>query len=361
MKYAALPASFFIQNRFKLFGQLGEFSFVIVSSGSPVLRSGDQYYPFRPLPDFYYLTGIGRKDSFLVMIKGEHGEDMREVLFIDRPTAKEETWEGTSISIEGTAGKSGVKDIRWTDTMGDFIEDHLHPVDHFYLHDFTGTRAEETVRLMISNKLTFIKEQYLSPLMTRLRMIKEEPEITLIRSACKITREALLRVMRDLKPGMPEYEIEAMVTYEFLRKGAEGHAFDPILASGRHALILHYTENSGVCEAGDLLLMDIGAALGLYASDCSRTIPVNGRFSSRQRQVYASALLVLKQSMQLMKPGIRMGDFHAQVGRFWEEEHVHLGLYSMQELKNQNKDHPLWKNYYWHGTSHSIGIDVHDL
>jgi Xaa-Pro aminopeptidase len=192
-------------------------------------------------------------------------------------------------------------------------------------------------------------------------MIKEPLEIDLINTACSITRSSFIRSLAFLKPGIFEYELEAELTHEFLRLGSSGHAYDPIIASGKSACILHYTDNNSICKPGDLLLMDFGAEWGNYASDCSRTIPVSGRFSARQAEVYDGLLDVFYKVRKMMVPGVKMGEFHQKVCNLMEQLHLELGLYTNEDIKNHTGDKALWFNYYMHGTSHSIGLDVHDV
>jgi Xaa-Pro aminopeptidase len=190
--------------------------------------------------------------------------------------------------------------------------------------------------------------------------VKEPEELEAIRTACHITRSAFGKILSIIQPGIWEYEIEAEIIAEFVRRGSSGHAYEPIVASGKNALILHYVANKDRCRDGDLVLIDFGAEVNNYASDCSRTIPVNGRFTPRQRQVYEAVLRVFRKAQKLMVPGVVMADFHNQVGELFQEEHIGLGLYSLKEAEQRSGEEPLWKSYYMHGTSHSMGLDVHD-
>jgi len=191
-------------------------------------------------------------------------------------------------------------------------------------------------------------------------MKKELEELEEIKKAAHITHMAFLKVLEMAEPGLMEYELEAEITGEFIRRGAEGHAYEPIVASGKNALILHYIQNHSRCLDGDLVLMDFGAEKNNYAADCSRTIPVNGKFSKRQKELYGATLRVFKQAVMMMKPGVIMADFHQEVGSLWEEEHLKLGLYTSSDVAAQTVSDPLWKRYYMHGTTHSLGLDVHD-
>jgi Xaa-Pro aminopeptidase len=227
--------------------------------------------------------------------------------------------------------------------------------------------AGATVYISGDIPLSRISEQYpdlhlssIGAMMMKLRRIKEPEELTEIRAACSITRAAFERVLGKIAPGMWEYEVEAEIIAEFTRMGSGGHAYEPIVASGKNALILHYVENRDRCRSGDLVLMDFGAEVNNYASDCSRTIPVDGHFTARQRGLYDAVLRVFRKASQLMVPGVLMSDFHRQVGELFQEEHIGLGLYTLKEAQSRPADDPLWKDYYMHGTSHSLGLDVHD-
>jgi Xaa-Pro aminopeptidase len=218
-------------------------------------------------------------------------------------------------------------------------------------------------RLMAELTKTYPRIEFkgLSSILTELRLMKEPEEMDLIREAIRITRAGFDRVLGMVKPGVHEYEIEAELSYEFIRQGAAGHAYPPIIASGGNACFLHYIKNDQVCREGDLLLMDFGAEYANYAADCSRTLPVTGRFTQRQKELYEATYRVFCQARSLMMPGTCIDEINKEVGRFWEEEHVKLGLYSTEDLKKQTNDNPLYRKYYPHGTSHFMGLDVHDV
>jgi Xaa-Pro aminopeptidase len=197
--------------------------------------------------------------------------------------------------------------------------------------------------------------------MQDLRVTKSEEEIGLISQACDITRKAFLNTLQTIKPGMMEYEVEALITRDFIREGARGHAYQPIIASGSNACVLHYIDNNDTCLDGELLLMDFGAEIGNYAADCTRTIPVNGLFTARQKDLYKSVLEVYKFARSLMVPGSTINKVHQEVCRKFEKEHIRLGLFTQQAVEAQDKENPLWQQYYMHGTSHFLGLDVHDV
>jgi Xaa-Pro aminopeptidase len=319
----------------------------LIRSGKRKQRSGDQFYPFRQNSDFYYLTGINLEESIFVFTPGHPDPSLREILFIKKPTFKSELWTGQTIGPEEAQTLSGIGQVRWLEEQDSYLQLLIPEATMIYTDHDTGT-------------IPYQHKTSLAPLLQSLRTIKQAEEIEEIKRAIAITRSAFLRVLQRVEPGMYEYQVEAEIIGEFIGKGAEGHAFEPIMACGKNALVLHYVENNCLCREGELILMDFGAEVNHYAADCSRTIPVSGRFSRRQRLLYDAALRVFIKARELMVPGALMNDFHQAVGEFWEEEHIGLGLYSRKEAKAHTGAEPLWKKYFMHGTSHSMGLDVHD-
>jgi Xaa-Pro aminopeptidase len=319
----------------------------LIRSGQRKQRNGDQFYPFRQQSNFFYLTGINLEDSVFIFSPEHPDPELREILFIKRPTLKTELWNGHIPGPEELKALSGIDQIRWLDEQDAFLQLMIPDSPRIFTDHDTGT-------------LPYKSKEPLAPLLEGLRMIKQSEEIEEIKRAISITRSAFLRVLKKVEPGLYEYQIEAELIGEFIEKGAEGHAFEPIIACGKNALVLHYVENNCLCGDRELLLMDFGAEVNHYAADCSRTIPVNGRFTGRQRALYNAVLRVFRKARELMVPGTLMADFHQAVGEFWEEEHLALGLYTREDIKAQAGSEPLWKNYFMHGTSHSMGLDVHD-
>ena len=347
MKSTPIPASLFIRNREKLAGSLASGSMAVIMSAKCKPRNGDQFYPFRQGSDFFYLSGINIEGCLLVLSPFHSDPSLREILFIPKTTAKSEIWSGPTLTRVEAESQSGIKEIRWADEADELLKLMLPSASAVY-----ADQKEKFERdLNIAP---------LSPHITRLRMKKELEELEEINKAAQITHMAFLKVLEMAEPGLMEYELEAEITGEFIRRGAEGHAYEPIVASGKNALILHYIQNHSRCLDGDLVLMDFGAEKNNYAADCSRTIPVNGRFSRRQKELYGATLRVFKQAVMMMKPGVIMADFHQEVGSLWEEEHIKLGLYTSSDAADQAVSDPLWKRYYMHGTTHSLGLDVHD-
>lgn len=320
---------------------------VLIKSGDRQRRNGDQFYPFRQKSDFFYLTGISLEDSMFVFCPQHKDPELRQILFISRPTPKSELWSGKTPEPETLKDLSGIGRIRYLDEQEAFLQRLIPDATVLY------TDLEELT-------VPYQKKMPLAPMLQGLRMIKQPEELHEIGRAIDITHSAFKRVLAMLKPGVYEYQVEAELIAEFIGSGAEGHAFEPIVACGKNALVLHYVKNNCPCREGELLLMDFGAETNHYAADCSRTIPVNGRFSRRQRLLYEAVLRVFRRARDLMVPGILMADFHQAVGELWEEEHIALGLYTREDIRANGDSDPLWKNYYMHGTSHSMGLDVHD-
>jgi len=356
MKPGPIPSSLFIRNRSKLAAAMDPGSAALIRSGHAKIRSGDQHYPFRQLSNFFYLTGINQQDNLFVFIPDHPDPDYREAIFIRKPTAKSDLWTGPLPGPEEVQRLSGIARVHWMDEKDEWLASQLKDVTKVYCDQDLA---------VLSPKARFsdpaeTKRMPLAPLVEKLRVVKETEEIDQIRKAISITHSALQEVLEKVRPGVWEYQLEAEIIGNFIRNGAAGHAYDPIVASGKNALILHYVRNSSQCADGTLLLLDFGAEVNNYAADCSRTIPVNGRFSKRQRKVYEAVLRVFRQARGLMVPGTVLAEFHQQVGALWEEEHMALGLYSREEIKGQAGLEPPWKKYYMHGTSHSLGLDVHD-
>ena len=347
MKSKPVPASLFIRNRARLASLMSPGSVALIKSGKRKQRSGDQFFPFRQLPDFFYLTGINMEESTFTFTPGHPDPNLREILFIKRPTLKSELWTGETPNPEEVQALSGITQVRWLEEQDTILQLLIPEATMIYTDHETGA-------------IPYQHKTSLAPLLQKLRMIKQEEEIDEIRKAISITHSAFLRVLQRVEPGIYEYQAEAEIIAEFIGRGAEGHAFEPIMACGKNALVLHYVKNNCLCREGELLLMDFGAEFNHYAADCSRTIPVSGRFTRRQRLLYEAALRVLWKARDLMVPGTLMADFNQAVGEFWEEEHIGLGLYSLEEAKAHAGSEPLWKNYFMHGTSHSMGLDVHD-
>jgi Xaa-Pro aminopeptidase len=368
MKTIHISPSFFARNRQRLSVSLKGHSLAILHSNDEMNRTTDQFFPFRQHSNLFYLTGINQEKTILLMDPDHEDETMREILLIRRPNVKLEIWEGHKLTLEEAGMISGIKNVKYEDEYESILAPLMMHCEHVYLNlpeylKFIPELPDRDLRLAEELMKKFPAHHYerLAPIMQELRVLKADEELVLIRQACGITRDAFHHVLKTVKPGMMEYELEALITCDFIKQGARGHAYQPIIASGVNACILHYIDNNSSCNDGDLLLMDFGAEYGNYAADCTRTIPVNGRFTPRQKQLYRSVLDVLRFACSIMKPGSSINKVHQEVCRKFGQEHVKLGLYTAAELQNQDKDNPLYHQYYMHGTSHFLGLDVHDV
>ncbi|HEX3010347.1 MAG TPA: M24 family metallopeptidase, partial [Bacteroidales bacterium] len=278
-----------------------------------------------------------------------------------------EIWNGKKLTKSEASSMSGIANIMWEEDFDKTLNEIIHPISTIYLNipeNLKSSPEIKTAEIRLAEKIIsrfpLHHKERLAPMLAALRLLKEPEEINTIHYACTITGNAFKRVLSFIKPGVHEYEVEAELTHEFIKSGAMGHAYQPIVASGENACFLHYITNRSKCNDGDLLLMDFGAEYANYASDCSRTIPVNGRFTPRQRDIYDATYRVFQKAKQLMVKGTSIMHIQKHVCNLWEEEHIRLGLYSAEDLRHQDPDEPLHQRYYMHGISHFMGLDVHD-
>lgn len=368
MRYDNISPSLFTKNRKKLVSRTLSSSMIIIGSNYECIRNGDQFFPFRQSSDFFYLTGIDQEKSILILCPNNPIEQLREILFIIQPNERILTWQGKKLSKEEAANKSGIKNVKWTTEFDATINALMPTVTTAYFNVTENPSVPEhsaNYDLDLKNEILKQHEQVLTEniasILTSLRLIKEPEEVEIIRKACHITKEAFSKVLQTIRPGQMEYQVEATITREFLWHGASGHAYHPIVASGQNACILHYNNNDMPCQSGDLLLLDFGAEYANYSSDCSRTIPVSGKYSKRQKQCYNAVLKVFKQAKELFVPGTTIDNINKTVGSLIEKELIDLGLLSMKEISKQNSETPLFLKYYMHGVSHFMGLDVHDV
>jgi Xaa-Pro aminopeptidase len=368
MKYIAPDASLFVLNRKNFAQRLKPKSIAIFNANDEQLRSGDQNFAFKQNPDLYYLSGIDQEQSILILFPDCPNPLYREVLFLRQTNDHIKVWEGHKYTKEGAQQASGIQQIFWLDEFWTVLQSIIHYAENIYLNTNENDRSVYEVPYRDLRFIQQLKERYplhqyeRSALILRdLRPVKSEIEVQLTKKACEITRDAFVRVLKFTKPGVTEYEIEAEIIHEFIRQRATGHAYNPIIASGPNANILHYNDNNQVCKAGDVILFDFGAEYANYNADMSRSIPVSGRFSPRQKEVYNAVLRVMRAATKLLVSGTIWNEYHDEVGRIMEAELIGLGLLDKQAVVKQNPAAPLYKKYFMHGTSHHLGIDVHDF
>jgi len=368
MRYKPLNRNFFTENRNALKDKLKEKSLVLVFSADEFPRNGDQTFSFRQNSDTYYLSGLDQEEIILAICPNHSDASLREVLFIKKVDKTQVIWYGKKLDLEKAKKLSGVETVFWMDDYKKMLPKLMNESEHIYLWKnnapkFTTEVPYKALRMEEKLRKDFPNHQFeeLAPLTTELRLIKKEEELNAMRKAVEITGKAYRRLLKKLKPGMMEYQVEANITYEYIRNGAQGHAYSPIVASGANACILHYEENDQECKDGDLLLLDFGAEYAYYAADCSRTIPINGKFSPRQAACYQAVLDVYKEAHKLYVPGNTIDGINAEVNKMMEAKMIDLGLFSAEDVKNQDKMNPLFTQYFMHGTSHFIGLDVHDV
>ena len=340
----------------------------IFHSNDEMPYSGDANFPFRQNADLFYLSGIDQEQTVLILFPDCPNEKFREVLYIRKTSELIAIWEGHKYTKKEAKEASGIKEIKWNDEFENSLPTLMAQCEQLFVNINENDRAHSQVPYKDLRFTNEMKARYpahpvkrLSPIMSELRMVKHPIEIALIQKACDITKDALNRILDFVKPGVGEYEIEAEITHEFLRQRATGHAYSPIIASGGSSCVLHYVDNNKACNDGEVLLMDFGASYANYAADLTRTIPVNGRFSERQRAVYDAVLTVFKETRSMFRPGANQEELKAEAGKITERELLKLGLIDKNDIQNQSKDKPAWSKYFMHGLGHSLGIDVHDL
>ena len=364
-----IPNRLFIRNRANFAAQLPPKSVAVFTANEPMPRNGDEFYPFRQQSDFFYLTGINEENAFLLIAPDYPIENLREILFIEPYDEVKATWQGEMLDNAKATEISGVKIVKGSDAFWSFLNDIALSgyADTIFLNSYEYPKYECAVETIQKRFVKQVKERYpmhnygrTAPILNALRMIKSEDEIAITRQACDITAKAFRRCLETVKPGMNEYEVQAEIEYIFKKNNASGHAYAPIIAAGKNACCLHYCKNQSLLNDGDLILFDIGCELKNYSSDLSRTIPINGKFTERQKDCYNTVLRVMKEITKLYRPGGTINEINETTYKLMEQEMIKLGLFTAEDVKNQNPDKPLYKKYLMHGMSHHIGLDVHD-
>ena len=368
MKYTPINKSLYINNRANFVKHLKPNSVAIFNSNDIMPTNADGSMPFRQNNDLLYLSGIDQEESILLIAPNASNPKHREILFVKETSELIAIWEGAKLTKEQATEQSGIETVYWTSQFDQIFHAVMTESEHVYLNQNEHLRAVTTVETRDDRFRKTCKEKYplheyerLAPIMRKLRPIKSQLEIDAIQHACNITEKGIRRLLKFIKPGVMEYEIEAELAHEFLMNRSRGFAYEPIIASGFNACVLHYVENNKECKAGDVILLDVGAEYGNYASDLTRCIPVSGKFTSRQKEVYNAVLRVMKAATAMLVPGTLHDEYHTKVGQIMETELIGLGLLDKNEVAKQDPKNPLYKKYFMHGTSHHMGLDVHDV
>jgi len=368
MKYSPIASTLFENNRKRLVSHLPKQSIALLNANDIMPTNADGVFPFRQNNDLFYLSGIDQEESILLLFPDAANQKEREILFLKETNEHIAIWEGHKLSKKEATKLSGIAEVRWLSELDQSLDSLIPKATHIYLNQNEHARASKEIqtrddRFRIALKQKYPLHQYdrLAPILHQLRLIKSEEEIKQIRTACNITEKAFRRVLSFMKDGKQEYEVEAEILHEFLINKATGPAYQSIVASGKNACILHYIDNNKSCKAGDLVLMDFGAEYANYASDLTRTIPVNGKFTERQKAVYQEVLSLLYDATSLLVVGNNFKDYRNAVAKKVEESLVRLSLITEEEIAHQDAKNPVYKKYFMHGISHFMGLDTHDV
>lgn len=368
MKYTPLSAAHYTANRSRFAAKMKTGGLAIFCSNDTYPTSADGHRSFWQASDIFYLTGVDQEETILVIFSDSFHGIHKEVLFVKETSETIAIWEGAKLTKEQARQRTGIQAIYWLSDFERVLRGLLAEAQCVYLNNNEHTRAHVEVETREMRFSKWFREHFphytierSAPIMHRLRAIKDKEEIAQLQRAMDITCAAFKRVMKFVKPGVMEYAVEAEYIHEFMINGSRGGGYTPIIASGASACVLHYIENDKECKDGDLLLMDIGAEYGYYNADMTRCIPVNGKFSPRQKEVYNAVLRVMKGAKALLRPGVYMHEYHKQVGELMTKELIDLKLITAEEVANQRPEWPAYKKYFMHGTSHFLGLDVHDV
>ena len=368
MKYQAISKNLFEHNRTLFAAQLSTQSLAIFCSNDQMPTNADGTMPFKQNSDLFWLSGVDQEESKLIIFPGCSNPKHREILFLKETSDLIAIWEGEKLSKEKAFETSGIRTVYWNNQFENVFQELMQEANTVYLNSNEHARSTSKVQTQTDRfndwcKNNFSKKEYVksAPIMHDLRSVKHHLEIELLQHACNITEKGFRRVLNFVKAGVMEYEIEAEYMHEFLINRSKGFAYEPIIASGRNACVLHYVDNNKVCKDGDVILMDVGAEYANYASDMTRCIPVSGKFTKRQKDVYNAVLSVMKQATSMLKPGVLLGDYHKEVGLIMQSELLGLGLIDQHDIDKQDPKKPAYRKYFMHGTSHFLGLDVHDV
>ncbi len=367
MRHEPINPELFIENRKQFALRMENSSVAVFNSNDTMPTSADGTLPFVQHSDIFYLTGIDQEETILLLNPHSPQEHNREILFVRETNEHLAVWEGEKLTKMRATQISGIKNVQWLSAFQSQFRGAVLQSNNIYLN----TNEFKNIATPVQMRDDRFREQCMSqyplhtykrsaPILHELRAIKSDIEVALIRQACTITEKGFRRILKYVKPGVYEYEIEAEFAHEFLKNRSRGFAYQPIIASGKDSCILHYVKNDKICQDGDVLCLDVGAEYAGYNADMTRTIPVNGKFTQRQRNVYDAVLRVLRQASALLTVGSNFEEFNKAVGEIMTEELIGLKLLKRKDVRNQNPERPLYKKYFMHGTSHHLGLNVHD-
>lgn len=368
MKYHSINCQLFINNRSRFTKFLNKNSLAVFNSNDIFNTGADSTLPFVQHRDIFHLSGVDQEESILVLFPDCKKKSHREILFLKETNEHIAVWEGEKLTKERAAKVSGIQTIYWLDQFDTIFRELVMESNHVYLNSNEHLRKSGEMESREDRFVKKFKEDFSNhsilrsaPIMHKVRSVKDSIELDLMQKACDITEKGFRRILGFIKKGKMEFEIEAELIHEFLSNRSKGFAYTPIIASGSSACVLHYIENNKPCNDGDVILMDFGAEYANYSSDLTRCVPVNGRFSKRQKEVYNSVLHVKNEATKLLVPGVLLDDYHKNVGELMQEQLIKLKLISLNDVKKQDKNWPAYKKYFMHGTSHYIGLDTHDV
>ncbi len=368
MKHLPINPELYVKNRQRFIKEMKPKSIAIFNSNDEVPSNADALYPFVQNTELYWLTGIEQEDTMLILFPDNPDEKYREVLVLLRPNEQKEKWDGKRLRENEGKEISGIQTVLWLDTLDALLQPWIHLADRIYLNTnendrksvWLETRDYRFAKLM-QERYPLHKYERAAKILKRLRAIKTPEEIQVFKQAIAITEKAFRRLLDFIHPGVMEYELEAAIIHECVRNRSSGPAYGSILASGDRARTLHYVSNNEECKDGELILMDFGARYGNYSADLTRTVPVNGKFTQRQKEVYNACLHLHNFAKSILKPGISIVDYTEKVGDEATSQFIKLGLLTEEDVKNEDKENRAYRKYLYHGISHHLGIDVHDL
>ena len=367
MKYKPIPNLFYKKTRKSFTSQMKSKSLAVFNSNDIYPISADSTIPFEQHRDIFYLSGIDQEETILLLFPESLNPKYREILFVRKTNSKIIIWEGAKLNKEQARELSGIETIMWLDDFKSIFKQlstqcetfYFNTNEHYRQNVVTETREDRFIK-WCKNNYPAHKMAKSNPILQELRAVKTQEEIQQIKIACDITEKGIRRVLSFIKPGVWEYEIEAELIHEFIKNRSRGFAYEPIIACGANANILHYIENNKQCKAGELVLMDVAAEYGNYSADLTRTLPVSGRFTKRQKEVYNAVLFVKNEATELLEAGVIWKDFHIEVGKIMTSQLLKLGLLDKSDVQNETTKNPAYKKYFMHGTSHHLGLNTHD-